>query len=399
MSEFSERFTYLFHRYYGQLASPEEKAELMQLLDASVDDEELLSLAKEAWENQDTGQLLFTEEQSRNMLSKILGREIPVANIYSLTPVRRIPARRSPWLRYAAAVLLLVLLGAAADYLIHWKHERQEVVAASKITEQDIAPGGNKAVLTLGNGAKIILDSAHNGTLTQQGNATIVKTDSGQLSYRAGSEKLTDIVYNTLTTPRGGQFQLSLPDGTKVWLNSASSIRFPTAFSGSNREVEMTGEVYFEVVHDARRPFRVKAAGREIEDLGTHFNVNAYTDEQAMNTTLLEGSVKVGQLILSRAGQQARISSDGKVSLINDVNLEEVVAWKNGYFEFTDADIKAVMRQLSRWYAVTVVYGKHEEPALFTGQIGRNMTASQVFQVLSATGYHFTIRGDTIRVD
>ncbi len=303
--------------------------------------------------------------------------------------------------RWAAAVTLLIIGAAAAWWYMH-QHPSPQVVAG-QVKASDVAPGGNKAVLTLASGAQIILDSAHNGTLAQQGNATVSKTDSGKLSYNILNERPTAVLYNTLTTPRGGQYQLTLPVGTNVGLNAASSIRYPTAFAGKERQVEVTGEVYFEVVKNASKPFKVKVGdGAEVEVLGTSFDVNAYPDEALVKTTLLEGSVKVsanGSGVTLKAGQQAKIAENGKLSVTSDVDTEEAVAWKNGKFIFSGNDIGSVMRQISRWYDVDVSYQGDFQGDEFVGVISRFKNASEILRMLEQTrSVKFNIEGKKITV-
>jgi ferric-dicitrate binding protein FerR (iron transport regulator) len=281
-----------------------------------------------------------------------------------------------------------------------------------------VQPGGNKAVLTLAGGQKIILDSAAAGILAEQGNAQVKKLGDGRLAYEAGGTKSGNAgggaaspLYNTLTTPRGGQYQLTLPDGTKVWLNAASSLTYPTAFTGHDRMVQMTGEAYFEIAHDSRKPFKVEAGGQTIEDIGTQFNVNAYTDEPAQVTTLLEGAAKVDGHLL-RPGEKATVTgaagpgamgtggtgtgATGGGTGAADIRVgrgdpEAAVAWKNGLFVFTDAGLQTVMRQLSRWYNVDVTYEGNIPPRQFTGMIGRSLTLDQVLKGLAKERVHYQI--------
>src|SRR5699024_7437317 len=268
-----------------------------------------------------------------------------------------------------------------------------------------IMPGGNKAVLTLANGTKVGIDSTHNGKLAGQGNMNVVKIGSGLLAYQSGMLKAQNpkykansiVRYNTLTIPRGGQYQLTLSDGTKVWLNAGSSIRYPIAFNGKERRVEMTGEAYFEVVHNEKQPFKVLVNGEVIEDLGTRFNVNAYADEPAMKATLLEGAIKVKSQIL-RPGEQAVIA-DGQMDILKEVNTDNSVAWKNGYFAFNNANLETVMRKLARWYDIEVVYkhGIENKSSMqqFSGRIGRDLTLSQILNGLKQTSAHFKIEEDS----
>jgi ferric-dicitrate binding protein FerR (iron transport regulator) len=254
----------------------------------------------------------------------------------------------------------------------------------------------------------VVLDSTNNGAITKQGNVTVIKLDDGQLSYkRSASTTSSTISYNTVSTPRGGQYQLVLTDGTKVWLNAASSLRFPTSFIGNDRRVEITGEAYFEVAHDNKKPFFVAVADMNVEVLGTHFNINAYPDERTIKTTLLEGAVKVesqNQSALLVPGEQARLLNapleDGnrRLQTINHVDLEQVVAWKNGKFQFNQASVETIMRQVSRWYDVEVVFEGPIPDKRFNGKMYRNVNASQVLSILEEGGIHFRIEGNKVTV-
>jgi ferric-dicitrate binding protein FerR (iron transport regulator) len=339
------------------------------------------------------------------------------------TPAAKlVPLYRFPFRRIAAAAVVLVL-GLSA-FFIFKRRPAKELIAAGTTSayKNDLSPGGNKATLTLANGATIVLDSASDGRLAEQGNAAIVKTGSGQLSYTALGGKPGETLYNSLSTPRGGQYRIVLPDGSKVWLNAASSLRFPTAFTGAERKVELTGEAYFEISHVSiagtgkRMPFIVRtlpasgsssspsgAGGEEIEVLGTHFNVNAYPDEEAINTTLLEGSVSIRRTgattpTILTPGQQASLNTTGEIKVTDDVNTDEVVAWINNRFDFRSADIKTVMRQLARWYDVEIDYRKQVQ-GRFNAEIPRNTYASDVLKALELTGkVKFGIEGKKIIV-
>jgi ferric-dicitrate binding protein FerR (iron transport regulator) len=308
-------------------------------------------------------------------------------------------------------------------YFIIHNPSRKTVVKAlhAAASAHDALPGGNKAMLTLNDGSVIVLDSAKNGMLGEQGNAQVLKKD-GMLEYKKGNAQKAigntqlsaPVSYNTLSTPRGGQYQLVLPDGSKVWLNAASSIRFPTAFTGNEREVELTGEAYFEITSHQlqsgkKMPFKVLvlSAGTDglnaaIEVLGTHFNVNAYKDEETIRTTLLEGKVKVAlrgvdKEAMLNPGEQA-IMSMRTIKTVHDIDTEEAVAWKNGLFFFDNVDIQTIMRQLSRWYKVSVVYNGKIPNRRFTGQVSRNANLSQVLKILELSKIHFTIEGDIVTI-
>jgi transmembrane sensor len=303
-------------------------------------------------------------------------------------PVRRVHFLRASWVRSAAAVLLII--GSSAMFVYKLTHkEKMEPIASARV---DIQPGGNKAVLTLADGSSIILDSTRTGPLAQQGNARVI-TKKGQLAYNEIGNG-SAIVHNTMTTPKGGQYQLLLSDGTKVWLNAASSITYPTAFTEKERKVSVTGEAYFEVAQNIHQPFKVEVADAVIEVLGTSFNINAYPDETTINTTLLTGKVLVHTqekpAILS-PGQQAQVERAGGKIKVSNGDAEQAIAWKNGLFSFKDADIYAVMRQISRWYNVEIIYNEKVQPVLFSGDIGRDLTLSNVLSGLERVNIHFKI--------
>jgi len=289
----------------------------------------------------------------------------------------------------SAAAAVIFMISGAAFYFLHQKNATVIVAKNANIQPvKDIPAGHNNAVLTLDNGASILLDTAANGTLAKQGNIKVLKLN-GQIAYNKTGDMNTKPVYNTITTANGNQYQLILTDGSKVWLNAASSIRFPTAFTGNERKVEITGEAYFEVAKNPSKPFKVdfkNKAGQkdEIEVLGTHFNVNSYSDEPDMKTTLLEGSVKIkaaNKIQMLTPGQQASITQNG-IEIRKNVDLDHVMAWKNGYFLFDNTDIYTLMRQVSRWYNVDIKYeGKITEEG-FSGKISREVSLSKFIKVL-----------------
>ena len=262
-----------------------------------------------------------------------------------------VPMTRRRWTRMVAAAAVIVLV--VASFLVRKGFRQHGKDPVDKVAA-DLPPGGNKAILMLANGATIVLDSAKDGIIAQQGHSAVVKTANGELLYQR-EESPAAGGYNTIATPRGGQYQVVLPDGTRVWLNAGSSIRFPTNFSGNRREVEMTGEVYFEVKHQDHQPFVVHAGNSQIEDIGTHFNVNAYSDEPEMKTTLIEGAVRIKDVVL-RPGEQLGLDSNGREQLVSHADIDEAMAWKNGLFVFNGADIETVMRSIGRWYDVSIVY-------------------------------------------
>lgn len=285
------------------------------------------------------------------------------------------------WWWAAAAVLLLA---GSSTWLIFKQPATKEIVVV-----KDIAPGKTGAILTLANGDVIELDSLKNGVIaTQQG--TSLNLQNGTLSYDA--KDAADVSYNTIRTPKARQFRVVLPDGSEIWMNAESSLKYPTAFI-KDRIVEISGEAYFEVTKNAALPFKVKIGDKAaVEVLGTRFNVNAYSDEQSINTTLLEGSVKVNkgtQSTILKPGQQAAVNETLTVN--NDVNTDQVIAWKTGVFNFDGLGIEAVMRQLSRWYDIEVIYEQGIPSTKFYGEIGRNLNLSQVLEGLKLSGVHFRI--------
>lgn len=307
-------------------------------------------------------------------------------------------ARR--WMAAAAVILLL----SAGIFLLVRKTAGPAVVAVSEHKKQDAEPGHDGAILTLADGQQIVLDSVGNGALAMQGNVKIQKLSSGVVKYDNGLEGRKETLYNTLTTPRGRKTSLSLTDGTVVWLNASSSIRYPTVFTGKERLVEVTGEAYFEVAKNSAMPFVVRKAGNDerVEVLGTSFDINVYDDEEAAKTTLLEGSIKVikgadGRVL--KPGQQAVLGKGGsRMKIVSDVDAEEVMAWKNGRFQFNDADLRTIMRQLMRWYDVDVVYEGDVPVRYFTADVSRNKNLSSVLKILELSKIHFRIEGKKLIV-
>lgn len=328
--------------------------------------------------------------------------------------------------RAAAAAVILLLVG--GTYFLLTRPPKPEMAKTGKPEKGssfDILPGGNKAILTLSNGTRITLDSTASGQIAQQGNVSVQKSGTGQLAYQVLESKATAVLYNTLQTPRSGVYRLTLPDGSRVWLNAESSIKYPVYFAGRDREVEVSGEAYFEVAKDAAKPFKVAVHGKAVVDvLGTDFNINAYNDETAIKTTLLEGSVKVSigekanlpgvnggndrdrgqQAVILKPGQQAQLmvampsSVVGRMKVVKDADIDQVIAWKNGFFNFNQVDLQAVMRQLARWYDVDVVYERDIPKIRFVGEMQRDLNLSDVLDVLKRTDVHFRIEGRKIIV-
>ncbi|TDQ07123.1 FecR family protein [Pedobacter metabolipauper] len=321
-----------------------------------------------------------------------------------LNVAERESARRTKklWSRYAAAAALFFVVSATI-YLLTQPGSINTYLASGS---DDLAPGGNKAILTLANGKKIILDDVIKGEIAQESGISIRKTADGQIIYTVSDDHTLDaslpIPTNTITTPNGGKYQIILPDGTKTMLNAGSSLTFPTAFIGTERLVYLNGEAYFEVTKNKEMPFRVNAAMQSIEVLGTHFNINAYGDEPAIKTTLLEGSVKVssGQnSAILVPGQQSLIKWDDSRNIVKQfADLEKETAWKDNLFSFDNDDLRAVMRQISRWYDAEVVYVGDFPDEKFFGEISRNSNLSEVAKIFELNNIHLNISGKTIKV-
>ena len=385
------RITYLLEAYSSRKATQEEEQELFAWL-AKGEDQPIKRHVEELISHYSPNELVPSVDWE-HLYQKILEEK----NARDIQPA----SRQIAWIRWAAAAAVLLLFGAGYYFFTLYKVPKK-VAVIQQPKKNDIAPPNTvNAVLTLNNGQKIILDSTGNGILAMQGAVNVIKMADGQIAYQGTSN---DKEYNTLNNPRGSKvISLVLADSSRVWLNAASSLRYPTAFTGNERKVEVTGEAYFEVTHNEAMPFVVSNEKTTVRVLGTRFNVNAYDDESSVNVTLLQGSVSLTtinkkQPTIVRPGEQARIDESGRVELSDKVDLEEVMAWKNGLFSYKSADIGAIMRQISRWYNVDVVFEKpvHEK---FYAEAPRNTSVSVLLKMLEATkAVHFKIGEKTISV-
>jgi ferric-dicitrate binding protein FerR (iron transport regulator) len=308
-----------------------------------------------------------------------------------------------------SAAAIIGLIACIAYFTLY--ERKPQPVAETKVPSatSDQAPGRDGAILKLSNGQEIVLDNAANGALAQQGSAKIAKRDGNVLVYSNNGKAGREVLYNTLSTQIRKQFQVVLPDGSQVWLNSESSITYPTTFTGNERNVKVTGEVYMEVAKDAKRPFKVHiippVSGMEetvVQVLGTHFNINAYADDSQIKATLLEGSIRLttgNKATTLKPGQQARVRTNN-ISVQSDVDLDKEVAWKNGYFQFKDDQLQTVVQQLARWYGVTVIYspGFKVPDDTFNGRIPRSSDLTDVLNVLEKNQVHFKVEGKKIIV-
>lgn len=307
---------------------------------------------------------------------------------------------KSRFLRYVAAAVLIGCIATGGIWLYRKGNAKETAVrpAAKERLLVDRRPGGNRATLTLGDGTTVMLDSAANGTIFQQGAAKIIKAGD-LLTYEKNGQQGSAVVYNTITTPKGGQYQLWLNDGTRVWLNASSSLRFPSSFPGAERSVELQGEGYFEVARNPAKPFRVNANNVDVEVLGTHFDVMAYADEGLLKTTLVEGKVKVRKdkaIVVLQPGQQAKVYREGSIRLDESADIEEALAWKNGLFKFSGADVGTIMRQIGRWYNVETLIKGDMRNIHLSGKASRNLNLSQLIEILELSGVSVQSEGDKI---
>jgi transmembrane sensor len=382
-----QEFLQLIDKYLNGTASAEEERLLLDFFDSFQSAQE--------WDES----VLGVKEQLEAKMLKRLQQTVYQSKEQHHPKVIRLFTMRN----VAAAAIILMAIGAGTYYYIQLNAKRSFIANNTKPIKHDVDPGNNKAILTLENGAKLVLDSAKIGTLAKKGKISIRKTKDGQLIYAVdrGNDAATNepITYNTIATPRGGQYQVILPDGTKVWLNAASSLKFPTAFAGNQRSVELTGEAYFEVTKNTAKPFMVKVDHMQVKVLGTHFNIMAYSDEAAIKTTLLEGAIQLNngsKRNFLKPGQQG-IVKDDNVQII-DADTDQAIAWKNGFFEFRRASIRDIMKQLSRWYDTEVTYEGKIPDDEFVGKIERNVKLSQVLHILELNHVHFKIENKKITV-
>lgn len=390
-----QRIECLFRKYIDKSASSREIDELMQYIDGAPDDE-VFSLMEAAYQSlEHTAEAdFFSAEQRSNILKAILKTENRPDSTESDVPSTR---TRSLWSKFSriAAVLLVGL--AIGGFLYESKYESRPQSAAMN-ESVDIAPGGNMATLTLANGSVIGLNDIKEGEIVEQDGFIITKTDEGQISYiiddmqeERSTTAAKELIFNTIEIPRGGKYQVTLPDGTKVWLNSASSLTYPTKFSNNERKVKLTGEGYFEVAKNAKAPFTVTTEDQSITVLGTHFNVRSYGRKSDTQTTLLEGSVRVTPISTTDTHGASRTLKPGEQSILNakrrldvkEVNALNVISWKDDLFYFEDTDIRNVMEEFSRWYNFEFEFEGKMPTTKLWGKVHRNVNASEALDILS----------------
>ncbi len=372
----------LFEKHLSGTASPEEEQAL-------IDHQDDFDFKDYPWDHHTMGE----KEGVKALLRRKLDERI-----HQSPKVKKINFKR--W-GIAAAVLLASLM--TLFYAVNVKDREPHYLG--KLTAKPILPGGDKAVLTLADGSTVILGAAVPGKTINQGGTLISAADKGLLVYQStGREDQSETasLFNKVSTPRGGQYQVVLPDGTRVWLNASSSLYFPARFTGRERNVQLKGEAYFEVAKHKHMPFIVQVNEMSVKVLGTHFNIMAYEDEPDINTTLLEGAVAVSSLThvkILKPGQQANLKRETGSIGVKNVNTSEAIAWKNGNFTFTDDSIETIMRKISRWYDVDVRFTGNLSDKSFAGSVSRYEQVSEVLKMLELTGtIHFKIEGRRITV-
>lgn len=395
----NERVHQLFAKYLRQECSEWEFEEMLTWL-VAMDERKKNTLSaplKELWDQANAGKLQSTADQVNWDLvyDRVVHSDQQTSKFVLNNSVRRI------WWKWAAAAAVTVGIIYFGNIFLTRKIpvEISKNDSAVLRLPTEVVPKGNNAILTLSNGKIIVLDSVQNGIIAKQGNTKVIKLDSGQLAFSPETKNglhSDEISYNTISTPRAAQYQLVLSDGTKVWLNAASSLRFPTTFSGSLRTVELSGEGYFEVAKNKEKPFVVRTGTQEVKVLGTHFDIMAYEDEESIQTTLIEGLVVVthnNNSEILKPGKQARLSRDNNNLTVVNANTSQAVAWKNGYFFFDRSDVKTIMRQVSRWYDLDIIYEAPVPDMQFSGKIERNLPLSGITHLLESGQIHFRIEG------
>ena len=387
------RLKYLFDQHLANTCTEAEKQELAVLLLSPKYNEDVKELLQQAWEGAAANETL-PAEKAEAIIASIL------SSPNTITKTRTIPL----WRKIAAVAAILLLLSVTAYFIFNNK-EKPAIATATPAVPKNISdinpPAVVKATITLVDGRTVPIDSITSGTLAIQGAVNLVKNANGQLVYNGKQSTPGEIQYNTLNNPKGSKVvDMVLADGSRVWLNAGSSITFPVAFAGNERKVSMTGEAYFEVTHNTAMPFKVLNGKTEITDLGTQFNVNAYDNEADLKVTLLEGSVKINNAaspaktskgIVMKPGEQAQVTAD--IKIIRGVDVDKVMAWKNGVFNFQDATLEEVMRQLERWYDIDVVYEKEVPKLEFIGKMSRDLSLSNVLHGLEVSKVHFRLEG------
>lgn len=397
MHDFAKRLEELYNRWLNGTATDAEAEELGELVERPESTTVLSPLMKLAWQEKKQADILPGD--------KLRGMATKIATKYSETPeavtrvVHRVHFLKTAWFRYAAAIIIVLGTGA---FLLFNKSENKSTTAVA--VKQDVAaPSSDQATLTLANGQQITIGGSLAGEIANEGNVQIQRNTNGEIIYEGQSLSGAATQYNILTVPRGGRIAtILLSDGTRVFLNSASSLKYPVQFSANERRVELSGEAYFEVAKNAKAKFTVSDGKMLTEVLGTSFNIHAYPEEEESNITLLDGAVKVSnnhQSTVLKPGGQCLTGDNNVLQVNNDVNVEEVIAWKNGYFQFEQASLSTIAKEVSRWYDVRFIFeNKLAEKETFHAKFSRNSTLSELLKILEFTDVKFEIKGNEVTI-
>lgn len=391
MNAIQEEVKHLLEKVRESAATEEDCTRLLSLLNGS-DSDEIISYANKYYEDQK-----ISFDQSDSLMWKSVFKEVVGIDKGSVVAKAKDTVVISFFRSYGAVASIAALLLLATS-IYFWNRTKVDRVQVSHKTEQqEIQPGRDGAILMLSDGSKILLDTIQNGVVALQG-GVIAKVENGGLVYEG---KGSGSVYNVVETPKGRVYNLVLPDGSRVWLNSMSSIRYPISFAGKERRVEVEGEVYFEVAKIKDHPFLVKINDHTmVEVLGTHFNINSYSNESSINTTLLEGSIMINarnDRALLKPGQQAQIKD--RINVYDDVDIDRIMAWKNGLFDLDGLSVTEVMRQLERWYDIDVIYnGEVNNNIKFVGGISKGVTLNQLLEAWEVMDIHFQLDGKKLTI-
>jgi transmembrane sensor len=390
-----DRLLYLLQTYFINRSTAAEKDELMQWLADDNNRDALQDVLGQLWQDFPATASVFTSDKSHyllNAVKKQIGLDSKTGS-----NVRKL----FEWRKIAVAASIILAISTSVYFLFLHKTDPPHSYVETVFPVGDVAaPNSNRAMITLANGQQVFLDSMENGELAMQENVKLIKLADGSIAYNQETASVNEIIpFNTLYNPRGSKvIDMKLADGSRMWLNAGSSVTYPVIFTGKERNVSISGEAYFEVAHDAAKPFIVSKGAMHVTVLGTRFNVNAYDDDPEIRVTLLEGSVKVNtttdlQSLLLKPGQQAIVSRSNILSMASTVDIDAVMAWKNGLFNFNNADLSMVLRQLARWYDLAVTYQGAIPQRKFGGEMQRNLNLSEVLKLLESNKVQFKLDG------
>lgn len=407
----TSRLNYLLERYITKTCTESERQELAYLAIDPALDAEIKLVLEELYNSMDATEDI-PEHKSESILHSILQppqihtipeagtshKEAGISQREAGTSQRHLYLFTWKLVSIAASLILMIAAGTYYLFIKNGKSTNHTKDLAQTISDVK-APEANKAMIVLGNGKTVLLDSLQKQSIALQGDVSLIKTKDGQIQYNGHSDEM---VYNTLVNPRGSKvINLTLQDGTRVWLNCESSLKYPISFEGKDRTVEIRGEAYFEVAKNPSKKFMVLANGVRTEVIGTHFNVNAYNDLGHTNITLLEGSIKVSNnqsSTILKPGQQALLNEESKIDIDNSIETNEIIAWKDGMFNFNSLPLRSIMKQIERWYDVDLQYDGENREKHFSGIFSRTDNISEIFKMMQLAGVQFKIEGKTIIV-